>query len=164
MNQSLKMDSVESSDPKLIYDNINNDDEFRLDLIDQCKNKEETSVSMFENTSEPIIMEIAEREHRKWLNPDVKLIHNPYTIESIEQRTKQLLEQQQSSIEDASIERDGNGSEDEDEDDGFEKKKFFSDRDITRYKRDYYLPKNKSVPDDSQVFSILNVSNFYLKF
>lgn len=105
-------------------------------------------------------MEIAEREHRKWLHPDVELVHNPYTAESIEQRAKQLLEQ--SSIEDINGENGHNEQNNEqdgedDEEAGIEKKKFFSDRDIARYKRDYYLPKNRPSHDDSQVFSILDV-------
>lgn len=102
-------------------------------------------------------MEIAEREHKKWLRPDVELANNPYTEEGLEARAKHLLEL--SSLELEQVKNGENDSEDEEEDEAtrFEKKKFFSDRDIGRYKRDYYLPKNRPTFEDSQVFSILNV-------
>jgi len=123
-------------------------------------NPDNHSSSISEN-GEPIFMEYADREHRKWLHPDVELVHNPYTTESIELRAKQL--QEQSSLDDASTADGENGEqneeEEEEEEDGFEKKKFYSDRDVARYKRDYYMPKNKPLHEDSQVFSILNVCN-----
>lgn len=107
-------------------------------------------------------MEIAEREHKKWLRPDVELVNNPYSPENIENRTKSAC----SSLVEC---KDNNGSEqgeeaEEEEISEDQKKLFYSDRDITRYKRDYYLPKqtemNKSLDDQHQQhsFNILNVS------
>lgn len=121
-----------------------------------CKSMDRDDDEHQSNDSQ-LTMSIADREHRKWLNPDVELLNNPYTAESIEQRTRQSMEDKNEEINHVV-----NDSENNDDDDGdvnaIEKKKFFSDRDITRYKRDYYLPKNRPISEDGQVFSILNVS------
>lgn len=117
----------------------------------------ESTISEENGNGEPV-MEIAEREHKKWLRPDVELVNNPYTAEGVEARAKHL--QELSSLElESGDNRQEDSEEEEDEATRFEKKKFFSDRDIGRYKRDYYLPKNRPTFEDSQVFSILNVSS-----
>lgn len=119
----------------------------------------EKSITNYE--SQQPIMPIAEREHKKWLNPDVALENNPYSIESIENRAKQM--HSMDSLEDRKISGDFDEQANnvgEVEEDQFAKKKFFSsNRDITRYKRDYYLPDSLTHNgDDKQTFSILNVS------
>lgn len=101
-------------------------------------------------------MPIAEREHRKWLNPDVSLTNNPYSTENIENRAKQM--HSFTSV-DSSEDRKPEEDPEEIEEKNSEKKKYFSsNRDITRYKRDYYLPDSLAVQDAPPGCSILDVS------
>ncbi|XP_075592179.1 uncharacterized protein LOC124500090 isoform X7 [Dermatophagoides farinae] len=112
------------------------------------------------------VMPIAEREHRKWNNPDVNLLNNPYSPENIEKRSRQkmmsfspeLLYSPDATLNDDRL--DGMVMKpivDEEEFVPEEKRKFFhSARDLDRYKRNYYLPKNKKLPEEKYSFSILS--------
>lgn len=124
------------------------------------------------------VMPIAEREHRKWNNPDVNLLNNPYSPENIEKRSRQkmmsfspeLLYSPDATLNDDRL--DGMVMKpivDEEEFVPEEKRKFFhSARDLDRYKRNYYLPKNKKLPEEKYSFSILSVckifANLYIMY
>lgn len=127
-----------------------NDDTFEMIDEDELNS---ISLETVGGTPQPVVMEYAEREHRKWLHPDVALVNNPYSPENIEQRARQMHS--------ITPTTDVGGGDDETspEDDISEEEKrklFYSDRDITKYKRDYYLPKDR--PKEGVVFDILDVS------
>src|SRR5690625_1442778 len=73
----------------------------------------------------PPAMPIAEREHRKWLTPDIDLANNPYSVESIEQRTRQMHSLTDSEEAESSLSKKEEEKEEPEEVDAT-KKKFFS--------------------------------------
>lgn len=119
------------------------------------------NVSSLNNSINIPVMPIAEREHRKWNNPEVNLVNNPYSPENIEKRAQQKLYSPELSYTLTDDEHPSiGGMADEEELVPEEKKKFFSSaRDLERYKRDYYLPKQKK--SEENTFSILNVNNYF---
>src|SRR6218665_649759 len=95
---------------------------------------------------DPEMMLISKREHSKWLHPDVELANNPYTVENAQKRPKLSDDLLQPAQDD----------EEEDDEDTLEKAKFYSDRDMRRYKRDFYIPKLDDTPSEGPSFSVLN--------
>ncbi|XP_075679470.1 uncharacterized protein LOC113791727 isoform X4 [Dermatophagoides pteronyssinus] len=128
------------------------------------ENVSDSSNSLNDSINIPV-MPIAEREHRKWNNPDVNLLNNPYSPENIEKRSRQkmmsfspeLLYSPDATLNDDRTDGMIKHIVDDEEFVPEEKRKFFhSARDLDRYKRNYYLPKTRKLPEEKYSFAILS--------
>jgi hypothetical protein len=78
---------------------------------------------------------IAEREHKKWESPDIEWADNPYTTEKINTRIQQRA--LTAGLADESSPEIIEENNDEDKDPSFFS---YDSKDLSRYKREYYVP------------------------
>ncbi|XP_054168123.1 homeobox protein 2-like isoform X2 [Oppia nitens] len=87
---------------------------------------------------------IAEREHKKWENPDIDWKDNPYSIENLNSRIQQRSISL-SLANESSIEKSDDNNEDNNNNDNLDENEdnisFLSStsKDVNRYKKDYYV-------------------------
>lgn len=93
----------------------------------------------------PISGTIAEREHKKWENPDIQLKDNPYSIENLNTRIQQRAQM-------LSLSEDSSPEVVVDENEKQNDSPFMSSKskDMSRYRKDYYV---KQIPKEETLRS-----------
>ncbi|CAG2113781.1 unnamed protein product [Medioppia subpectinata] len=112
--------------------------EFKGDNKD-CE--EETRVSV------PTLMTctIAEREHKKWENPDIDWKDSPYSAENLNSRLQQRV-LSLNSLNESSIERTDNTNDENEAESAFLSS---NSKDMSRYRKDYYVKQQPMSRDET---------------